>query len=90
MGCSDRVKKKNQENGNENHWVRRKGSQDRHNVHLEIKLKMHIRILEAYHIFNSNLFRINVKRDFANYPDVSNELKVRCAPFLSSQESNIS
>lgn len=86
------LKKKNhQKNGNENHWLRREGSKDRQNAHLEIKLKTCIQILEArYNTFNFNLFRINVKRNFANYPDVSNELKVRYAPLFFSQESNMS
>lgn len=35
-------KKNHQENGNENHWIRREGSKERQNVHWEIKLKMHI------------------------------------------------
>lgn len=44
--CSNRVKN-HQENGNENHWIRREGIKDRENVHVGIKLKMHIRIPEA-------------------------------------------
>lgn len=69
----------------------KEGSKDRQNMHLGIKLKMHIHILEArYCTFNSNLFRINVKRNLTNYPDISNKFKGRYAPLFFSQESNMS
>lgn len=88
--CSNRVKN-HQENGNENHWIRREGIKDRENVHVGIKLKMHIHIPEARsNTFNSKLSRTNVKRNLGNYLDVLNELKVRCTALFFSQESNIS